>query len=136
MKKCIWMIRVILQELRMLKFKSILRYVYDARYRADINRLRDLLSGGKLTSQFRMLALREIHFSHDVTYPLWVLKLVRQLADGEELPPIKVIYDQKRNHYIVVDGNHRLMAHKLSRGHSPYVRVRVLTRIKGESNEK
>lgn len=126
MKKLQWMALVILQEIKMLKVKSLLRYVYDSEYRADINRLRDLLHGGNFTSTHKVLRLDEIKFSHNVNYPLWILKLVRQITDGVQLPPIKVIYDQKRDSWIVVDGNHRLMAYRICLRPTDLVSVRIL----------
>lgn len=126
MRKVVWFGLVILQELKMLKFKSLFRYLYDSRYRKDINNLSNLLSPLKLTSEVNYLALSQIRFSHDITYPTWVLRLVRDIDNGVPMNPIKVIYDPKAESYIVVDGNHRLMAHKLSHPHKAMIPVRIL----------
>ena len=126
MKKLQWMALVILQEVKMLKVKSLLRYVYDSEYRADINSLCDRLHGGNFTATLKVLRVDEIRFSHNVNYPLWVMKLVRQITDGERLPAIKVIYDQERDAWIVVDGNHRLMAYKMTLRPNDLIPVRIL----------
>lgn len=126
MKRYKWFLLVIGQELVMLKFKAILRYLYDSNYRKDINLLSQLLSGGKLSAQLEYLSLDQIDFSHDVTYPLWVMSLIRQLSQGKEFQPIKVILNPQTNKYMVIDGNHRLMAYYLTYSSRAVIQVRVL----------
>ena len=110
---------VILKELAQKKFKAVFKYYWKKSYRKDIQHLRDILSKGKLYSKSSTLRLGQIHFSHEINYPGWVNKLENDLLlDPENYEPLKVFmevnHDDLKNPYrwIVIDGNHRLMAMK------------------------
>lgn len=108
-----WWMRSLCREVRKGKFKAIFRYFYDSTYRTDIKYIADLTTGqGKLTSRMSYLKLNEIHFSHSINYPKWVNRLSEELLRTAEVPPIKVMYDYSKRKWIVIDGNHRLMAMK------------------------
>jgi len=112
-----WWMRSLVREVKKGKFKAIFRYFYDTKYRNDIRHICDLTTGqGKLTSRMGHLKLADIHFSHDINYPKWVDRLVKELRweyeHAMKFEPIKVMYDQSTSRWVVIDGNHRLMAMK------------------------
>lgn len=112
LKKFRWTCMVILQELRMCKFKAVLKFYVKPSYRKDIKLLRDILSKAPLKSRKSSIILEEIHSSHEINYPQWVYKLVRDYQTlGIPFKRIKVFrYNDK---WIVIDGNHRLEAMKI-----------------------
>lgn len=104
-----WMIMIILQELRMFKFKAVIKYYIKPSYRKDINYLRDILSKDKLKGTKDVIPLFKIGFSHEINYPKWVDKIEKDIRrDPENYRRIKVFHDDEG--YIVIDGNHRLQA--------------------------
>lgn len=112
-RKTRWMLMIIIQELRMKKFRAIFKYYYKSSYRKDIQKLRDILSKGKLTAKKDTLELSRIDFSHEINYPKWVEKLEKDLWDNpDNYKRIKVFYDTSSHKFLVIDGNHRLRAMK------------------------
>lgn len=104
-----WMILIIIQELKMRKYKAIIKYFYRKSYRKDINFLKDILSKGKLSSTKSIMRLGSIHYSHEINYPEWVRKIEDDLMeDSENYHRIKVY--QHEGKMLVIDGNHRLKA--------------------------
>ena len=136
-----WWMRSLCREIRKLKFKAIFRYFYDGAYRKDIKHIADLTTrNGKLTSRMGHLKLYEIHFSHSINYPKWVKRLEKELGHDVENPmrwePIKVMWDDaKGGRWIVIDGNHRLMAMKRVAPFYSMVPVRVLYPKNGVRND-
>ena len=133
-KKTRWMILVILKELVQGKYRAIFKYYWKKSYRKDIQHLRDILSKGKLYSKSSTLKLGQINFSHEINYPKWVEKLKTDLYnDPDDYEPIKVFLEvdhtNTRNPYkwIVIDGNHRLMALKHTFHPDTKIRVRKLS---------
>lgn len=119
--------RSIVKETLRGKFKAMLRYAYDPTYRRDINYMCRVLSRNRWTATDAELPLYSIRFSHAINYPRWVDELCGRMYDTLWYPkPIKVVYDWKRDDgtYLVVDGNHRLMAWK--RMYSPGRLIRVI----------
>jgi hypothetical protein len=111
-KKTRWLILVLIQEISMFKWKAVFKYYYKKSYRKEINKLKSILSNGRLSSTKDVIQLSEIDFSHEINYPKWVEKLKKDLTeDHENYKPIKV-FKIKDGRYIVVDGNHRLFALK------------------------
>lgn len=124
MSKLSWLLLVIKQELLRGKFWAVFRYAIDSQYRKDLNILREHLHAGVRTKVHTEIALKGINFSHDINYYRWVRKLVSDIENGAELEEIKVIKIDGK--YKVVDGNHRLMAYKISFGPDKKIKVRVL----------
>src|ERR1017187_5551030 len=100
------------KNLRYLKFQSLLRRLYDAKYRADIAHQWKVTGEHKLAYVPTTMPLHWIHPSHQIIYGYWVLKLRQDLREGKTLLPIKVIFDRFTCHYITIDGNHRLAAYQ------------------------
>lgn len=122
-----WTLAIIIQELLMCKFRAVIKYYVKPSYRKDINVLRDILSQGRMKGSKGYLRLGDIQFSHEINYPLWVEKMeVRMIADPDDYTRIKVIDHNGR--WLVVDGNHRLMALRRTRGLDSKVRVLILSR--------
>lgn len=126
-----WTFFTLIRELKLHKFKAIARYFYDGKYRRDVNVIRDELCWGKLKSFKNEIPLGEIQSSHDINYSDWVIKLTRQLRDDTtgiiDKRPIKVYSLDGR--WIVIDGNHRLMAMNLIWGRERKVPVQVLRHV-------
>ncbi len=113
LRKFRWTVMIVIQELLMHKFKAIFRMFWDKAYRKDIYHLRDILSKAPLKGEKTTLQLCDIDYSHDINYPKWVVYLRRKLyANPKDYKRIKVFYDQ--DHWIVIDGNHRLRALKVA----------------------
>ena len=107
-----WTIMIIIQELRMCKYKAVIKYFIKPSYRKDINFIRDYLYKGNLTSEKTSLRLGDINFSHEINYPMWVEKLIRDLEESpDNYQRVKVFYTKEKG-WIVIDGNHRLKALK------------------------
>lgn len=125
-----WWMASLVREARKRKFKAIMRFFYDRQYRADIKHIADLTTRAPLTSRFGHLKLHEISFSHAINYPKWVDRLEKELrwetVGAVELQPIKVMYDDSVKRWIVIDGNHRLMAMKRVCPFYAIVPVRIL----------
>ena len=122
-----WLFMIIIQELFKCKFKAIFKVFYNKTYRNDIYTLCKLLTARPLTSRPGMLSLKDIHFSHEINYPEWVDYLCFRFdTEGKEaLKPLKVLHNGKK--WIVVDGNHRLQAAKMTFSGEEKIRVKVLT---------
>lgn len=130
-----WWMRSLCREVRKGKFKAIVRYFYDSTYRMDIRHICHLTTGrGKLANRMSHLKLNEIHFSHSINYPRWVNKLEKELRWQVEYPmlwqPIKVMFDESKGQWVVIDGNHRLMAMKRVMPFYTNVPVKILFPIK------
>lgn len=125
-----WLWWAIVQEALKLKFKAVLRTLYDPQYRKDITYLWMKLSRGKLKAREDFMPLWKIHFSHSINYPGWVTHLTQRIHQGEEFPPIKVIKDSNPDgdwdRHMVVDGNHRLLAMKMTMPDTAMVHVKLL----------
>lgn len=113
----------ILQEMKMCKWKAIFKFFYKWSYHKDIMKLCNILSKGRLTSKRATLTLRQIHFSHEINYPEWVIKLCEDLAKDKNNYKIIKVFEHKGK-FIVIDGNHRLKALKIVL--KPYNRINVL----------
>ena len=110
-RKTRWTIMVLVQEISMGKWKAILKYFRKKSYKADIDRLCDILSKGRLTGEKSILYLEDIHSSHEVNYPEWVDVLVERYRKGsEDYKRVKVFFLEDQQRWIVIDGNHRLQA--------------------------
>lgn len=125
-KKLRWTIMIILQELRMGKFKAVFKYFVKKSYRKDINLLRDILSKGGLKGTKTNLPLKDIYFSHEINYPKWVEKLERDFIVSE-VPYKRIKVFKHEGKYIVIDGNHRLKAMKRTMSNYSIVPVLELT---------
>lgn len=107
----------ILREIGKAKFYAVLRCLWDKRYRRDIRHVGSLLKGDKLIRVRRRMPLCSIRQGHAINYQGWVTKLTKKMYDSLWYPPpIVVIYDWIKDDgtWVVVDGNHRLMAYKYS----------------------
>lgn len=128
-RKFRWAVMVLVQELMMGKYKAVLKFFVKPSYAIDIIRLCSILSKAPLTSRNITIALSEIHSSHEINYPGNVSAMVRHLMvhGYYSLPLLKVFYDEEKERYVVVDGNHRLKAMKtLFHSHD---RVKVEVRL-------
>jgi len=123
-KEARWMLLVILQEFYMFKFYSIWRFFIDSQYANDIRKLRTILAPEKLTARLQEVRLGQVSFSHAISYPDWVADLVVKIRAGVELPPIKVYEYQGK--LLVIDGNHRLAAMKITMDPATKIMVRRL----------
>jgi len=122
-----WTIMIIIQELKMCKYKAVFKYFVNPSYKRDINFLRDILSKGILTSEKTSMRLGDINFSHEINYPEWVQKLVRDLKQSpNNYQRIKVFYTEEKG-WIVIDGNHRLKALKTVSNPDKIINVLKLT---------
>lgn len=125
-RKTRWTIMILIQELMMCKYKAVLKFYYKKSYRKDIKLLRDILSKGKLTATKTEVKLVDINYSHEINYPAWVDKLCKDLQkDNTDYKRIKVFYHEGR--YLVIDGNHRLMALKRTVKLNTMIKVLLLT---------
>lgn len=111
-----WTIMVILQEMMMGKWKAIFKYFWKPSYHRDINKVRDILCKGKMYGIKTQVRLCDIKPSHEINYPKLVDKLERDIIQGKTLPRLKVFMINEF-HYIVIDGNHRLLAYKKTYPH-------------------
>lgn len=119
-----WTILILIQELSMCKFKAVFKYFVKESYRNDINKLRNILSKGKLYSTKTQIQLKNIHFSHEINYPEWVEYLQKQILKTGEVKSMKVFHHEGK--VIVIDGNHRLKAMKQVLSHETWIDVRLL----------
>lgn len=123
LKKFRWSVMIILQELMMCKYRSIIKYYIKPSYRKDINVLRDILSKAPLKGRKDVLIFNDINFSHEINYPKWVEKLAyNYMVNDINYKRIKVFFHEDK--WIVIDGNHRLLAMKETM--SPLEQVEVL----------
>lgn len=128
----LWYYLTLKSEIKHKKIKSIVKLFTNKCYRNDIKRLANKLHGKKYEIQLAQIPLKAIKFSHSITYSEWVLTLMMEIKTGtnqfcETLRPIKVIKED--DGYMVIDGNHRLMALKLSYPADHPVIVRILTPV-------
>lgn len=125
LKKTRWLAIVLIQELLMLKFRAIFKYFVKPTYRKDINRICSVMSKHEWYSELTELDIQDIHPSHEINYPEWVLEIINRLMIGTaSVKPIKVIEIDDR--FMVIDGNHRLMAYRFWFGFPYKIQVRLL----------
>lgn len=131
-RKTRWLMVTIIQELLMGKYLAVWKYYTKAKYRKDINVLKNLLAPHKLYGRKSTIYLREIHMSHEINYPDHVQKLAREYSKypryahkAPDIPHIKVILND--GEWLVVDGNHRLMAMEYCFNQNQLINVLILS---------
>lgn len=138
-KHLYWRIKSIIKNLKKGKIKSFLRFVYDSKYRNDINYMLETVRQHKgLRCINHQASLREIVQGHEINYPEWVDTLVDNIRINGymNLEPIKVIWDPKIGKFLIVDGNHRFIALRKSLYPFQVVNVKLLVPISlGEIDE-
>jgi hypothetical protein len=129
-----WISCSFVRDVRKHKWKAIFRVLYDRTYRRDLQRIRRVIGDGYYKLVESELPLCQIHNSHAINYHDWVNTLVGRMFDTHWHPqPIKVIRDPSRNwaggpYYLVVDGNHRLVAMKRIYSPGKIIKVYELVR--------
>ena len=131
MHKPSWRLDKIIKNIKKKKFKAMLRYFYDSQYRDQVNYMVNLVKQNEVKCIETTVRIGDIKFGHSINYPKWV-QILRYLIhrDGYlSLDPIKVIIDNSCGKYLVVDGNHRLMALKQELISSHKIPVKLLLPI-------
>lgn len=123
-----WISRSFVRDVRKRKWKAIFRVLWDGNYRRDLQNMRKIIGTGEYELVEAVIPLYKIRHSHSINYHAWVDQLVGKMYDTLWYPPpIKVIRDwtaaPAREVYMVVDGNHRLAAHKIIRSPGEGLRV-------------
>lgn len=115
-----------LRNVRKRKYYSMFRFFWDSKYRSQVNHMVSLVTRGDVVIGHGCIPLRFIVQSHDINYPEWVKTLETQIRTRgyKSLEPIKIIWDHSKDKWLIVDGNHRLVAMKKCL--SPTMKIPVL----------
>lgn len=126
-----WKIRSVLKNIKKGKFKALVRYFYDQSYRSDVDYMLTLVRKEPVEVVDRLISLDEIVSGHSINYPEWVFVLRQEIREYgyKSIPPIKVIYDESKKKYLIVDGNHRFAALKRELGSLQRIKVQLLTPV-------
>lgn len=131
-----WHAKSIIKSFKHKKFKAIFRFFYDSKYRFQIQRLYSLTSDQPLKMVTGQLPIYNIKPGHDINYPEWVKILINRIETQgyKTLDPVKVIWNESMNSYMIVDGNHRFEALRSTLSKYQTIEVNMLV-PKGESEE-
>lgn len=88
------------------KYKAFGHLLFDREYRASIEKLHQLTKNCT-KNEVKPVHIDDLVPGHKIVYPAYALSL---FGVANNLPKIRVVYDNERHKYVVVDGNHRLPA--------------------------
>lgn len=132
----LWHFCMLIRQIYRRKGASVWATIIDPMHRADINQIRKDIGWYGRTEE-RLIPLGSLVHSHKIHYFDWVETLIDRIKQGRRIDkenPLKVCPFVGRHGqilYRVVDGNHRLMALRVSHRfkQSEPIHVKVYTRI-------
>lgn len=114
MHKPSWHFDKIMANIKKKKFKAMFRYFFDSNYKRQVDHMIRTVKQRPVRCVESSVRIGDITYGHPINYPKWVstLRWRIQHLGYTSLDPIKIIWDETKGKYLVVDGNHRLAALK------------------------